>query len=89
VRSDARTASIRPCALPVTRYAQPDSLSRLWSRAGDTPDATLAEKADFVWHNLTRTEVWQAYSSEVVMYVLFAALGTFGLIRQLGQARRA
>jgi hypothetical protein len=57
--------------------------------AVDYPDATLAEKADFVWYNLTLPEVWQAYSTEVAMYVLFAALGTFGLIRQLGRAQRA
>lgn len=55
----------------------------------DYPDATLTEKVDFVLSNIFRPEVWQSYTSEVLMYVLFAALGTFGLIRQLGRAKGA
>ena len=55
----------------------------------DYPDATLAEKVDFVLTNIFRAEVWQSYTSEVLMYLLFAALGTFGLIRQLGRAKGA
>lgn len=57
--------------------------------ASDYPDASIAEKADFVAYNLVRPEVWQDYSTNVVMFVIFAALGTFGLIRQLGRARGA
>ncbi len=57
--------------------------------ASDYPDASIAEKADFVAYNLLRPEVWQDYSTNVVMFVIFAALGTFGLIRQLGRARGA
>ncbi|PKQ23331.1 MAG: hypothetical protein CVT65_08630, partial [Actinobacteria bacterium HGW-Actinobacteria-5] len=55
----------------------------------DYPDSTLAEKVDFVFYNLFRAEVWESYTTEVLMYVVFAALGTFGLIRQLGRARGA
>lgn len=57
--------------------------------ASDYPDATLAQKADFVLYNILRPEVWQDYTSSAAMFVIFAALGTFGLIRQLGRARRA
>ena|GEM_PF-1920922 len=53
------------------------------------PDAALADKIDFVTVNLTVGEVWAEYTKDIVMYILFAGLGTFGLIRQLGRARTA
>ncbi|MFT4110354.1 hypothetical protein [Propionicimonas sp.] len=53
------------------------------------PDASFGEKADFVLSNLLQPDVWQSYAGNVVMYFLFAALGTFGLIRQLGRAKGA
>lgn len=46
-------------------------------------------KFQVVLENLLAPEVWAGYGSGVAMYVLFAALGTFGLIRQLGRARGA
>ncbi|MGC3994099.1 MAG: hypothetical protein QM779_08355 [Propionicimonas sp.] len=63
-----------------------DALDYLAARE---PDASLGEKADFVVYNLLQPGVWQGYAGNVAMYFLFAALGTFGLIRQLGRAKGA
>jgi hypothetical protein len=53
------------------------------------PEIQGAEKAQLVVAALLDPSVWGDYTREVLMYLLFAALGTFGLIRQLGRARRA
>jgi hypothetical protein len=57
--------------------------------AEEYPAADLADKIDFIVYNLGRGEVWGDYTTDIVMYVLFAGLGTFGLVRQLGRARKA
>lgn len=51
------------------------------------PEASFAEKFDFVTYNLLRGEVWQGYATDAFMFLVFAGLGTFGLIRQLGRAK--
>lgn len=53
------------------------------------PDAAMADKIEFITTNLAIGEVWAAYLKDIAMYVLFAGLGTFGLVRQLGRARKA
>jgi len=53
------------------------------------PDAPLNMLVSGVVENLLNPGIWSQYSREVLMYLFFAALGTFGLIRQLGRARRA
>lgn len=53
------------------------------------PDAPLDLLVSGVVENLLNPGIWSQYSREVLMYLFFAALGTFGLIRQLGRARRA
>jgi hypothetical protein len=63
-----------------------DTLAWLDAEYPGTPGAL---KFQVVLENLLAPEVWAGYGSEVAMYVLFAALGTFGLIRQLGRARGA
>ncbi|PFG15929.1 hypothetical protein ATK74_0450 [Propionicimonas paludicola] len=57
--------------------------------ATELPDAALADKLDTIIYNLGRGEVWSEYTTDILMYVVFAALGTFGLVRQLGRARKA
>jgi hypothetical protein len=55
----------------------------------DFPEAPVALQVRAVAENVFNPGVWQQYTREVFMYLLFAALGTVGLIRQLGRARRA
>lgn len=51
------------------------------------PGTAFGDQVSFVLANLADGEVWQAYGVEIAMFVLFAALGTFGVIRQLGRAK--
>ena len=73
-------------ALSIVSMVVTDVLSFL---ATDFPDAALADKLDTIMYNLGRGEVWREYTTDILMYVLFAGLGTFGLVRQLGRARKA
>lgn len=73
-------------ALSLLSVVVADALSYLGQ---EYPDASIAEKFDFVTYNLGRAELWQEYTTDALMYLLFAALGTFGLIRQLGRAKGA
>lgn len=73
-------------ALSIVSMLVTDVLSFLQE---EFPDAALADKLDTIWYNLGRGEVWSDYATDIVMYVLFAGLGTFGLVRQLGRARKA
>lgn len=73
-------------ALSVVSLLVTDVLDYL---ATNFPDAALADKLDTIWYNLGRGEVWGDYTADIVMYLLFAGLGTFGVVRQLGRARKA
>ncbi|MCC6495704.1 MAG: hypothetical protein IT193_05545 [Propionibacteriaceae bacterium] len=51
------------------------------------PGTAVSDQVAFVLANLADGEVWQSYGGDIAMFVLFAALGTFGVIRQLGRAK--
>jgi hypothetical protein len=57
--------------------------------AEEYPAAALADKIDFVMLNLGNADLWGEFTTDILMYVVFAVLGTFGLVRQLGRARKA
>ncbi len=63
-----------------------DSLTYL---AQNYPEAPLGAKLQFVLEDLANPGIWENYTRDIAMYVLFAALGTFRLVRLLGRARRA
>jgi len=73
-------------ALSVLSLVVSDMIAYL---AKEYPDAAMADKIEFITTNLAIGEVWAAYVKDILMYVLFAGLGTFGLVRQLGRARKA
>lgn len=56
--------------------------------AEEYPGLPMGDQLTFVMENLADAEVWQAYGGDFAMLSLFAALGTFGVIRQLGRAKK-
>jgi hypothetical protein len=56
--------------------------------AEEYPGLPVSDQVTFVMENLGDAGVWQAYGGDFAMLSLFAALGTFGVIRQLGRAKK-
>lgn len=72
--------------LSLTAALASDAVAYLLS---EYPDATLAEHVDAVLWYISLPEVWSENSMSILIYIAFAALGTFGLVRQLGRAKGA
>ncbi|MCB0910526.1 MAG: hypothetical protein KDB60_02795 [Propionibacteriaceae bacterium] len=72
--------------LSVAALIAMDALAQLGT---DHPYATLADKAAFVTGSLLSPEGWQSYTGNLLMGILFASAGTFGVIRPLGLAKGA
>ena len=59
-------------------YGTPDGLSLGYS-----------SQLDFIQSNLFNFDLLRTYGSDLAMFVLFAALGTFGTLRQMARAQRS
>lgn len=57
--------------------------------AAEYPEATFGDIMPFVLQLLFDGEVWGNFAKDAGMFVLFAALGTFATLRQLGRGRAA
>ncbi len=51
------------------------------------PGTAMSDQMAYVLADLADARIWQGYGGDIAMFVLFAALGTFGVIRQLGRAK--
>jgi len=56
--------------------------------AEEYPGLAMGDQVAFVAENLGNAKVWQSYAGDIAMLSLFAALGTFRVIRQLGRAKK-
>ena len=56
--------------------------------AEEYPGLAMGDQVAFVIENLGDAKVWQSYAGDIAMLSLFAALGTFRVIRQLGRAKK-